>query len=296
MVRPYEKEVVRKDGSRVAVLVGGVMFDGSKDQGVGFVLDLTDRKQAESKARESERRLGEVQVELTHANRVAAMGQITASIAHEVNQPITAMIGNAEAALRWLTRRPPDLEETKRLLANIAKDGRRAASVVTRIRDLTRKTPPRMEEVDINGAIREVLELTRGEVMKAGISLQSQLADGLPTIEADRTQLQQVILNLIINAVQALDESDPSQRELLIESSVGELGGVRVSVRDTGSGIHPGDHGRLFEPFYSTKPAGMGMGLSICRSIVESHGGRIWATENAPRGAAFHFAINGMGR
>ena len=291
IVRPYEKEVLRRDGRRVPVLVGGAMFDGSRDRGVGFVLDLTDRKQAEAQARESERRFGEVQAELAHANRVATMGQLTASIAHEVNQPMAAMIGNAEAAMRWLARQPPDPGEVGRLLANIVRDGRRAANVINGIRDLTKKAPPRMEKVEINGAIREVLELTRGEVVKGGILMRTQFMDGLPPVIADRTQLQQVILNLVVNAVQALSESDSFQREVLVETSAYEDGTVRVSVKDTGPGIASDGLGRLFDPFYSTKPSGMGMGLSICRSIVESHQGRMWVTKNAPRGAAFHFTI-----
>ena len=291
VAQPYEKEFVRKDGSRVPVLIGGAMFDGSRDQGVAFVLDLTDRKQAEARARESERRYRDVQMELTHANRVATMGQLTASIAHEVNQPITAMIGNAQATLRWLTHQPPDLEEVRRLLVRIAQDGYRATNVVGRIRDLIKKAPPRIERVEINGAIAEVIELTSGETTKNRVAVQMQLADGLPAVEADRTQLQQVLLNLIINAVQALSEGSQDHRELLISTSMDGSSDVAVSVRDSGPGISPEQLERLFDPFYTTKPGGMGMGLSICHSIIEGQGGRIWATANVAQGATFHFTV-----
>jgi PAS domain S-box-containing protein len=289
--QPYEKEYFRKDGSRVPVLVGAAGFEETGNQGLAFVLDLTERKQAEAEACESERRYREVQMELAHANRVATMGQLTASIAHEVNQPLTAIIVNAEATLRWLARQPPDMGESRQLLTRIIKDGRRASHVVDRIRDLSKKAPPRMERVEINGAIGEVIELTRGEAMKNCISVRTQFAENLPAVEADRTQLQQVILNLIINAVQALSDGGQDPRELHISTSMNGSGDVLVSVRDTGPGIGPESLGRLFDPFYTTKPDGMGMGLSICRSIIEGHGGRIWATANVPHGAAFHVAI-----
>ena len=230
-------------------------------------------------------------MELAHASRVATMGQLTASIAHEVNQPIAAMIGSAEAALRWLAQRPPDLEETRQLLARIVKDGRRASKVVDNIRDLIRKAPARMEHMDVNGAISEIIELTRAEAMKNSISVKTQLAEDLPFVETDRTQLQQVILNLIMNAVQAMNENIQERRELSISTSMNGSDGVLVSVLDKGKGISPEHVEHLFDPFYTTKPDGMGMGLSICQSIIEGHGGRIWMTANAPRGAAFHFTI-----
>ncbi|GLR85263.1 trifunctional serine/threonine-protein kinase/ATP-binding protein/sensor histidine kinase [Bradyrhizobium iriomotense] len=290
IAQPYEKEYLRRDGSRVPVLVGAASFEESGSQGVAFVLDLTERRRAESEARESERRYRETQTELAHANRVATMGQLTASIAHEVNQPITAMIGNAEASLRWLARRPPDLAEVRQLLERIAKDGRRVGNVVDRTRNLVKRAPLRTERVEINAAIDEVIELTRAEATKSHISVRTQFAEDLPPVGADRTQLQQVILNLIINAVYALNDNE-ARRELLISTSTDGSGGVLVSVRDSGKGISPEQLERLFDPFYTTKPGGMGMGLSICRSIIESHGGRIWAAANPPQGAAFHFTI-----
>ena len=288
---PYEKEYLRKNGTRVPVLVGATGFEEAGNQGVAFVLDLTERRHAESEARESERRYRETQMELAHANRIATMGQLTASLAHEVNQPITAMIGNAEASLRWLAHQPPDLDEVRRLLERIARDGRRVGDIVERTRNLVKKAPLRMERLEVNGLIGEVIELTRGEAAKSHVSVRTKLAEGLPLVEADRIQLQQVMLNLIVNAVHAMHEVGGGRRELVISSAMSSSSGVLLSVRDTGRGISPEQLERLFDPFYTTKSDGMGMGLSICRSIVEGHGGKIWAAANLPHGAAFHFTI-----
>jgi PAS domain S-box-containing protein len=290
-VLPFEKEYLRKDGSRVPVLVGSAQFDERRDQGIVFVLDLTERKRAEAEARNSEQRYREVQMELAHANRAATMGQLTASIAHEVNQPIAAAVTNAEAALRWLGRRPPDLEEARQALARIVKDGHRGADVIDRVRALIKKAPPRTDRLEINGAIREVIELTRGEAVKHRVSVWTDFADGVPLIEGDRVQLQQVVLNLIINAIQAVGAVAEGAREVLITTDQAERNGVRVAVRDSGLGLTPASLDRLFEPFYSTKPGGLGMGLSICRSIIEAHGGRLWASANHPRGAIFQFTV-----
>jgi PAS domain S-box-containing protein len=289
--KPFEKEYFRKDGSRVPVLVGAALLEERRDEGVAFVLDLTERKRAEAQARESERRYHEAQMELAHANRVATMGQLTASIAHEVKQPIAATVSNAQAGLRWLIREPPDLEEVRQALACIAKDGKRAGDVVGRIRDLIQKAPPRKDHFDLNGAIREVIELTRGEAVKNGVSVQTELTDNLPLIDGDRVQLQQVMLNLIINAVEAMSGLTEGPRELLISTGKAEMGGVLVTVRDSGPGLAPAALERLFEAFYTTKPNGLGMGLSICRSIIEAHHGRLWATANSPDGAVFQFTL-----
>jgi PAS domain S-box-containing protein len=289
--KPFEKEYFRKDGSRVPVLVGAALLEERRDEGVAFVLDLTERKRAEAQARESERRYHEAQMELAHANRVATMGQLTASIAHEVKQPIAATVSNAQAGLRWLIREPPDLEEVRQALACIAKDGKRAGDVVGRIRDLIQKAPPRKDHFDLNGAIREVIELTRGEAVKNGVSVQTELTDNLPLIDGDRVQLQQVMLNLIINAVEAMSGLTEGPRELLISTAKAEMGGVLVTVRDSGPGLAPAALERLFEAFYTTKPNGLGMGLSICRSIIEAHHGRLWATANSPDGAVFQFTL-----
>ena len=248
--------------------------------------------QAEIAARaHAEEELDQLRSELAHVTRVMTLGELAASIAHEVNQPMAAIIANAQAALRWLAHQPLDVEETRRSLDRIVTDGHRAGNVVGRIRDLARKTAPRMERMDINPAIGEVIELTRSEVVKNGISTQIHLAEDLPVVQADRTQLQQVILNLIVNAVQALTDRGDSRRELLISTSTNDSGEVLVSVCDSGPGITPENLEHVFDPFYTTKPGGMGIGLSICRSIVERHGGRIWATVNDPQGAVFHVTL-----
>jgi PAS domain S-box-containing protein len=291
IAQPFEKEYFRKDGSRVPVLIGAATFEGGGNEGVAFVLDLTERKRAEAEARESERRYREMQTELAHANRVATMGQLAASIAHEVKQPIAATVSNAQAGLRWLSREPLDLEEARQTLAQIVKDGNRAADVIGRIRDLIKKAPPRKMRLDINGAIREVIELTRGEALKNGVSVQTELANGLALIQGDRVQLQQVLLNLIINAIEAMSGASEGARELLVSTGKAEAGGVLIAVRDSGPGLAPTTLDRLFEPFYSTKSSGLGLGLSICRSIIEAHGGRLWASTNVPRGAIFQFTV-----
>jgi PAS domain S-box-containing protein len=291
--KAYEKEYFRKDGSRVPVLLGAATFGGPRNQGVAFVLDLTERKRAEAEARESERRYREMQMEVAHANRVATMGQLTASIAHEVNQPIAAAVTNAEAALLWLGARSPDLEEARQAIGRIVKDASRAGNVIGRIRELIKKAPTRKDRVDINEAIREVIELTRGEAVKNGASVQTALAEGLPPIEGDRVQLLQVVLNLVVNAVQAMCAVAKGHRELLITSARAEPDGVLVTVKDSGPGLAPASLENLFAPFYTTKPGGLGMGLSICRSIIEAHGGRLWVTANLPQGAIFQFTVPG---
>jgi PAS domain S-box-containing protein len=282
-VRPYEKEYFRKDGSRVSVLIDAATFDEDVKEGVAFVLDLTDTRQ-------SARRYREIEVELAHANRVATMGQLT-SIAHEVNQPIAAAVINAQAALRWLGSRPPNLPEVRQALGRIVEHGNRAADVIGRIRALIKKAPPRKDRLEINQTIDEVIELTHGEATKNGVLVETELAAGLPLIHGDRVQLQQVILNLVINAVEAMSRVSAGERELLITTRQAEAGGVLVAVQDSGPGPAPAALERLFEPFYTTKPNGLGLGLSICRSIIEGHGGRLWASANAPRGTVFQFTL-----
>jgi C4-dicarboxylate-specific signal transduction histidine kinase len=226
-----------------------------------------------------------------HANRVATIGQLSASIAHEINQPIGAAITYAQAGLSWLRAKPPNLEEALQALNLIVESSVRAGEVIDRIRALFKKAPTRNERLDINEAIREVIELTRGEAVKDGVSVQTDLAHGLPLIEGDRVQLQQVILNLIMNAVESMSSVSDGTRELFISSRKAEPGGVLVGVRDSGPGLAPATLERLFDAFYTTKPSGLGLGLSICRSIIETHGGRLWATANAPRGAIFEFIV-----
>jgi len=289
--RPFEKEYFRKDGNRVPVLLGGTLFEGSGNEGVAFVLDLTEQKRAEERLRASECSLREAQAELAHANRVATMGQLAASISHEVLQPIAAGITNAQTALRWLGSQPPDLEEVRQALARVINEGKRATDVIDRIRALIRKAPPRKDRLKINEAIREVIALTHGEVLKQGALVQTQLAEDLPLIQGDRVQLQQVMINLIINAIEAMSGVGKEPRALRISTGQEASGGVLVSVQDSGSGLDVEGLDRLFDAFYTTKPSGMGMGLSICRSIIGAHGGRIWASRNVGPGATFQFTL-----
>ncbi|UVF22196.1 AAA family ATPase (plasmid) [Microvirga terrae] len=291
MMKAREKEFFRRDGSRVPVLIGAACFDEPPDQGVAYILDLSERKRAEAEARESERRYREVQLELAHANRVTTMGQLTGSIAHEVNQPIAATVISAQAALRWLGRQPPDLDEVRQLLAQIVSNGARAGEVIHRIRALIKKAPAQQDVLAINGPIREVIELTRTEAMKSRVSVTAELAENLPLICGDRVQLQQVMLNLIVNAIEALSGMHEGAREVVIRTEQDEAGDVLVSVRDTGPGLDAQGIEQVFEAFYTTKASGMGMGLSICRSIIEAHGGRLWASPNEPRGARLQFTL-----
>jgi PAS domain S-box-containing protein len=295
ILQPCEKEYFRKDGSRVPVLIGAAAFDGRSDQGVAYILDLTERKRAEAEARENERRYREVHMELAHANRVATMGQLAGSIAHEVKQPITGTVTAAEAAMRFLERQPPDLQEVQQALAQIVQDGMRAGQVVGRIRDMIQKAPPRQDLLEINGPIREVIELTRGEASKNAVSVSAELAEELPLIRGDRVQLQQVMLNLIMNAIEAMSGSDDGARQLLVSTAKVESGDVLVVVRDSGPGLAPANRMRIFEAFYTTKATGLGMGLSICRSIIEAHRGRLWASANEPKGTTFQIILPPQG-
>jgi PAS domain S-box-containing protein len=290
-IPPFEKEYLRKDGRRVPVLIGGTMFEPSGNQGVGFVLDLTEQKRVEAEARENERRYREALMELAHANRVTTMGQLTASIAHEVSQPIAAVVTNAQAGSLWLDAQPPNLEEVRQSLGYIVSDAMRAGDVIGRIRALVRKAPPQRVALEINEVVLEVIALTHAEVAKNRVSVRTQLADGLPRIHADRVQLQQVILNLIVNAVEAMSSVGSGGRELQISTSRNAANGILVSLRDSGPGLDPKNVDYLFDAFYTTKAQGMGMGLAICRSIIEAHGGRMWAGANEPRGAVFQFTL-----
>ena len=238
-----------------------------------------------------ERQLRELQMQLAHTNRVVTMGQLTASITHEVNQPIAAARNYARAALNFSDRSPPDLQKAREALACTVKDNDRAGAVVSRMRALMQNVSTRTDRVDINEAVREVIELARGEALKNGVSVETQFAEGLPITTGDRVQLQQVVLNLIINALQAMGAVSQGTRQVLITTRQIELSDLYIGVQDTGPGLNQETLSRLFEPFYTTKPRGMGMGLAICRSIVEAHGGRVWATACEPHGALFQFTI-----
>ena len=293
---PFEKEARLRsaDGSYRRFLL---RFVPLRDRQASIVkwyatsTDIEDLKRAEEELRRREAYLREAQAELAHVNRVTTAGQLAASIGHEVAQPVAASLTNANTALRWLAAEPPDLEEARLALERIVRDGRRASDIIGRIRALVRKEPPRQDKFDINDTILEVIALTRVELHRNGVSPRTRLADGLPPVQGDRIQLQQVILNLILNAVEAMSGPGDGPRDLLITTEKDEANGVRVAVRDSGPGLPPESLGRLFDAFYTTKASGMGMGLSICRSIVEAHGGRVWATANDPRGAVFQFAL-----
>jgi signal transduction histidine kinase/ligand-binding sensor domain-containing protein len=238
-----------------------------------------------------EKRHREMEMELAHANRLATMGQLTASIAHEVNQPLGATITNVQAAQRWLRSASPDPTEVQQALDQAVKAGNRAADVIARVRRLAKKAPAPEENVSLNEVIEEILTITHGEVVKHGTSVSTELAAGLPTIKADRVELQQVLLNLVVNAIQAMSNVTDGNRDLTIRSQTDGSGGVIVSVIDTGPGLEPELRERIFQPFYTSKEGGLGMGLSICRSIVESYGGTLWASANSPRGAVFQFTL-----
>jgi PAS domain S-box-containing protein len=246
---------------------------------VGTTTDIDDQKRAEEALRQAA-------AELAHANRIATMGQLSASIAHEVNQPIAAVLMNAGTAARWLARQPPNLEEVGKAIDHIIKDGKRAADVVSRIRNFSQKPPAHNGVVEINEAILEIIGPTRVATSEHSVLVKMQLSDGLPPIVGDRVQLQQVILNLIMNAIEAMSEVTEGSRELLISTGEAEPGSVLVAVSDSGPGL-PANPEHLFEAFYTTKANGLGMGLAICRSITQNHGGRLWATPNEPHGAVF---------
>jgi C4-dicarboxylate-specific signal transduction histidine kinase len=282
-----------KDNETVGIVtLGRKQVQPFTDNQISLFRDFSAQATIALEGTRRERRYREMQMELVHINRLATIGQLTASITHEVNQPLAAARNNLTAALNFLDRTTPDLAEVREALASAVKDNDRASNVVRGIRALIQKAPTRADSVDLSEAVREVLELTRGEALKRGVSVRTQLADGLPLIQGDRVQLQQVVLNLILNAVQAMGAVADRTRELmLITIRQTEPNAVCLGVRDTGPGLSAETLPRLFEPFYTTKPDGMGMGLSICRSIIEAHGGRLWATRCEPRGALFQFTI-----
>ncbi len=282
--RDFELARPAPDGGKRYVSVSGLPVFDKAGRFIGYrgvSQHITERKRAEETLRD-------VQMELAHANRVATMGQLSALIAQEVKQPITAAVTYAFAARRWLSAEPPNFREVDDALSLIVKEGNRAGEVVGRIRALIKNVPARKDAVAINDAILEVIALTRTEAANNGVSVRTQLAEGLPRVQGDRVQLQQVLLNLIINAIEAMRDVGEEERELRI-SSRNEPDGVSVEVRDSGPGFAPADLDRVFEAFYTTKPGGLGMGLSICRSIIEAHNGRLWASPNMPRGAIFGF-------
>jgi PAS domain S-box-containing protein len=283
-VQPHEKEYFRKDGSRVPVLVARAVFEWNPDEGVAFVLDLTERKHVEGALRDA-------QANLAHVTRITTLGELTASIAHEVNQPLAGVVANAEACLRWLDRETPDLEEARQSVRWIMNDGNRASEVIRRVRALAKKTSIEKVALDLNEVIREVTVLVQRELISHAVSLRMELAPTLPLIFGDRVQLQQVMINLVMNGVEAMQSITDRPRELVIRSGRDETQQVLVSVTDCGVGIAADNADRLFNAFFTTKASGMGMGLSICRSIMEAHGGRLSASGNEGPGATFQFTL-----
>jgi PAS domain S-box-containing protein len=283
-VQPREKEYFRKDGSRVPVLLGATTFGDRQDQGVAFVLDLTERKHAEEALRDT-------QTNLAHVMRITTLGELTASIAHEVNQPLAAVVANAEACLRWLDRGVPDMDAARCSVECIINDGNRASEVIRRVRALAKKTSIEKMPLDVNDVVREVMALVQRELISHQVSLRMELAPALPMILADRVQLQQVMINLVMNGIEAMQSVTDRPRELVIRSRQDETQQVLVSVTDCGVGISAENADRLFNAFFTTKSGGMGMGLSICRSIMEAHGGRLSASGNEGPGATFQFVL-----
>jgi C4-dicarboxylate-specific signal transduction histidine kinase len=281
----HECRLVMPDGAikHVNVVAHALNDESDGIEFAGAVMDVSDRKRAEEALRQA-------QADLAHVTRVTTMGELTASLAHEVNQPIAAAVTNANTCLRWLTRDHPDVGEARAAAMRIVKDGTRAADIVSRIRLLFKKGAPQRELVDINEVIRAMIVLLRGEATRYSILVRAELATDLPQVTGDRVQFQQVLMNLMINGIDAMKEADGT-RELSIKSQPVENEQLLVSVSDTGVGLPPQQADQIFNAFFTTKPHGTGMGLRISRSIIESHGGRLWAADNSPRGASFCFTL-----
>jgi PAS domain S-box-containing protein len=286
--RRIEIVAMRRDGTEfpVEVSIAPYRIDG-KWEFSGFVRDISEKKAAEA----SMRRHREMEMELAHANRVVTMGTLSASIAHEVNQPIGAAVTNAHAALRWLAATPANLDEVRQALSRIVTNGNRATDILSRIRAFIKKAPPRRDDFDVNLAVIEVVALTRSEAKTHKVAVETKLAEGPQAIRGDRVQLQQVILNLIMNAIEAMAVSDAHSRRLLISTARSESNDVLVEIADSGPGLPVTNIEQIFGAFYTTKPAGLGMGLSICRSIVEAHGGQLQAAAGQTTGATFTFTL-----
>jgi PAS domain S-box-containing protein len=287
----FAVETVRrhKNGARIPVSLLCVPVSSSGGGNAAYVIyrDITETK----RLHDEQRRYHEIQLELAHAIRIATLGQLSASIAHELNQPLTGIITNCGTCLRMLTSDPPNLDGAQEAVRRTMRDGNRAADVITRLRALFNRNEPASEAVDLNEATREVIALSLGELQNSRVVLRTELADNLPLVTADRVQLQQVVLNLLRNASDAMNTVDDRPRDLLVRSEQEAVDRVRLSVTDAGLGFDPQTMGKLFEPFYSTKNDGMGVGLSVSRSIIENHQGRLWAALNDGPGATFSFSV-----
>jgi len=285
--QPFEKEYFRKDGSRVPVLLGGALFEGSGNEGVAFVLDLSEQKRTEE-------RLNATKAELVRVSRVTTMGELAASVAHEVKQPLAAVANSATAALNWLNRKPPNLQKARNSLKRIMQEDDRASDILTRIREMLQKAPMTKTPLSINDVVQDVVAVAKEQLRRHQVSLKTELAPDLPNVLGDRIQLQQVLLNLVINAIEAMAALRKGPRQLLIRSCsdlLEERRAVLVVVRDSGLGLSEKNVEQIFKAFFTTKSQGMGMGLSISRSIIEAHGGRLSAQKNKGPGATFQFAL-----
>jgi PAS domain S-box-containing protein len=251
---------------------------------IGTMMDITEHKRSEEALRTA-------QAELARVARLTTMGELAASIAHEINQPLAAMVTSGNACLRWLANDHPQLDEARRAAERIVRDGHRASDILKSIRALAGTSAPDMTELEINDAVREVLILINSELHEHDVLLETELSDGLAPIMGDRVQLQQVILNLVMNAIEAMSSNTDEPRLLCVRSQGDGPGAILIAVEDSGPGIAPETMDRLFEAFFTTKPRGMGMGLSICRSIINAHGGRLWVSPASPRGAVFQFTV-----
>jgi PAS domain S-box-containing protein len=282
----YEHRWLMPDGSvkQLHIRAHRVSYESGEEEVVGAVMDITE-------ARKAQEALADAQAQLAHANRVATLGELAASIAHDVNQPLAAIVANGDANLRWLDRPLPEIDAVRQGVEQMIADAGRASNVVNRIRALARKNESERLPLDVNDVINDVIKLVGREIVSHQVSLRRGLAAALPPVLGDRVQLQQVIINLMINGIQAMADIDNRTRSLLIRSDHDQSGQVLVSVQDSGNGIDPANANRLFDAFYTTKPSGMGMGLSICRSIIEGHGGRIWASNHSGTGAVFQFTL-----
>jgi C4-dicarboxylate-specific signal transduction histidine kinase len=280
----FEHRLLTPDGTVKHIRVVAHLVPGGSEF-VGAVTDISDFKRSQEALRTS-------QAELTHVARLMTMGELAGSIAHEVNQPLSAIVASGSACVRWLESPTPNLEEARETAARIVRDARRAGDVIQRIRALTRKATTEKERLDLNSTIEEVLGLAKAEMLKNRVALRTELRDDLPKVLGDRVQLQQLVLNLIMNGIEAMSGVGDRPRELAISTQSGEPDHVLVKVRDSGVGLDPKSSERIFDAFYTTKPAGMGMGLSISRSIVQNHGGRLWAVPNdRGPGTMFQFTV-----
>jgi C4-dicarboxylate-specific signal transduction histidine kinase len=287
--RDFVYSLEHQDGSRIYVKTSGKPVFNSAGRFLGYRgvgSDIT----AEIRRGKAERALRQAQTELAHVARITTLGELTASIVHELNQPLTAIATNGGTGLRFLERAEPDLQEVQGAIRDVINDSRRATEIIQRFRALCRKSDPQLVSLDLNELIDDTIRLTQREVRDHGVSLRSDLCSTLPSVRGDRVQLQQVLINLVMNALEAMTSVTNRPRDLLIRSHHSEAQ-VLVAVQDSGTGIDPDGIDRLFSSFYTTKPGGLGMGLSICRSIIEAHGGRLWASQNAGPGATFRFTL-----